>query len=52
MKELHIKLSIYHELDEVSTEAYILAYIESVLEGTGLKYQINGIEEQEVYWPH
>ena len=48
MKELHIKLSVYHELDEVSTEAYILAHLESVLEDAGFKYQINETEEQEV----
>ena len=47
MKELHIRLSVYHELDEVCTEDIILAKLEYALEQAGFEYQVYETEEQE-----
>ena len=48
MKELHIRLKVYHELDQVCTKDIIVAKLECVLEQAGFEYQIDETEEQEV----
>ncbi len=47
MKELHIRLSVYHELDEVDTKTKIVEKLGELLENSDFEFQIYETEEQE-----
>ena len=47
-KELHIRLSMYHKMNEVDTEESIEKKLVEVLEKSGFEWQVYEMEEQEV----